>query len=211
MRACETNSSSLLFLTKIKSSLHNIPFSIWKSCLAHQALFKNENSSKQICQWILMWEGDREWTFLLKEELLLIMVILITGTVFCFLQTHSFSLINGDVLITNGLLWCFYQLLGLSYWRHPFTAVDPLVSKWCNILNFTIQLCFLEAKSMKIFTISLTCFYTLFVNCTNTKTVLLHQRVYNTVSLVSAICRHTQPDSASSFGFFSSFSSFSDH
>ncbi len=23
----------------------------------------------------------------------------------------------------------FYQL---SFWRHPFTAEDPLVSKWCN-------------------------------------------------------------------------------
>ncbi len=27
---------------------------------------------------------------------------------------------------------CFYQLFGLSFWRHPFTAEDPLVSKWCN-------------------------------------------------------------------------------
>ncbi len=34
--------------------------------------------------------------------------------------------------ITCGLLWCFYQLFGLSFWRHPFTAEDPLVSKWCN-------------------------------------------------------------------------------
>ncbi len=24
-----------------------------------------------------------------------------------------------------GLLWCFYQLFGLSFWRHPFTAEDP--------------------------------------------------------------------------------------
>ncbi len=34
------------------------------------------------------------------------------------------------VWITCGLLWCFYQLFGLSFWRHPFTAEDPLVSKW---------------------------------------------------------------------------------
>ncbi len=34
--------------------------------------------------------------------------------------------------ITCGLLWCFYQLFGLSFWRHPFTAEEPLVSKWCN-------------------------------------------------------------------------------
>ncbi len=30
------------------------------------------------------------------------------------------------------LLWCFYQLYGLSFWRHPFTAEHPLLSKWCN-------------------------------------------------------------------------------
>ncbi len=29
-------------------------------------------------------------------------------------------------------LWCFYQLFGLSFWRHPFTAEEPLVSKWWN-------------------------------------------------------------------------------
>ncbi len=26
----------------------------------------------------------------------------------------------------------FYQLFGLSFWRHPFTEEDPLVSKWCD-------------------------------------------------------------------------------
>ncbi len=31
-----------------------------------------------------------------------------------------------------GLLWCFYQLFRLSFWQHPFTAEDPLVSKWWN-------------------------------------------------------------------------------
>ncbi len=32
----------------------------------------------------------------------------------------------------NELLRCFYQLFGLLFWRHLFTADDPLVSKWCN-------------------------------------------------------------------------------
>ncbi len=36
------------------------------------------------------------------------------------------------VWITCGLLWCSYQLFGLSFWRHPFTAEDPLVRKWFN-------------------------------------------------------------------------------
>ncbi len=37
---------------------------------------------------------------------------------------------SGVVWIICGLLWCFYQLFGLSFWRHPFTAEHPLVSKW---------------------------------------------------------------------------------
>ncbi len=32
----------------------------------------------------------------------------------------------------SGLLWCFYQMFGLSFWRHPFTAEHPLLSKWCK-------------------------------------------------------------------------------
>ncbi len=34
-----------------------------------------------------------------------------------------------------GVVWIivmFYLLFGFSFWRHPFTAEDPLVSKWCN-------------------------------------------------------------------------------
>ncbi len=52
----------------------------------------------------------------------------------CFLKTRNFSLLQMliDGLEWCGLLWCFYQLFGLSFWRHPFTAKHPLVSKWCN-------------------------------------------------------------------------------
>ncbi len=46
---------------------------------------------------------------------------------------------TGVVWITCGLLWCFYQLFGLSFWWHPFTAEDPLVSKWCNVTF--LQIC----------------------------------------------------------------------
>ncbi len=38
-----------------------------------------------------------------------------------------------------GLLWCLYQLFGLWFWRHPFTANDPLVSKWCYVT--VLQIC----------------------------------------------------------------------
>ncbi len=39
---------------------------------------------------------------------------------------------TGVVWITCGLLWCFYQLFELSFWRHPFTAEHPLMRHWWN-------------------------------------------------------------------------------
>ncbi len=39
---------------------------------------------------------------------------------------------SGVVWITCGILWCFYQLFGLSFWRYPLTAEDPLIGNWCN-------------------------------------------------------------------------------
>ncbi len=46
-------------------------------------------------------------------------------------------------------LWCLYQLFFvLSFWRHPFTAEDPLVSKWYNdlaeIVTMNLYLFFME-------------------------------------------------------------------
>ncbi len=41
-----------------------------------------------------------------------------------------------DGLECCGLLWCYYQLFGLSFWRYPFTAEDALVRKRWNV-NFS--------------------------------------------------------------------------
>ncbi len=41
--------------------------------------------------------------------------------------------------ITCGLFWCFYQLIKLSFWWHPFTAEDLLVSKWWVFLQICSQ------------------------------------------------------------------------
>ncbi len=49
-----------------------------------------------------------------------------------FLSSQDVNWWTGVVWITCGLLWCFYQLFGLSFWRHPFTEEHPLMSKWCN-------------------------------------------------------------------------------
>ncbi len=65
------------------------------------------------------------WTRILFKNILMM---------FFVLQTRSFCLLKmlTDGLEWCGLLWCFYQLFGLSFWRHPFTAEDLLVRQWCN-------------------------------------------------------------------------------
>ncbi len=58
---------------------------------------------------------------------LFLVVLWVFAVLFCFL------------LVLWVLLWSFYQLFGLSFWRHPFTAEDPLLSKWCNVTF--LQIC----------------------------------------------------------------------
>ncbi len=53
---------------------------------------------------------------------------------------------SGVVCITWGLLGCFYQLFGHSFWRHPFTAEHPLLNKWCNAT--VLQICFNEETKL---------------------------------------------------------------
>ncbi len=42
--------------------------------------------------------------------------------------------------ISCGLLNVFYQLFGLSFWRHPFTADDSLLIEWTNATFLQIGL-----------------------------------------------------------------------
>ncbi len=64
------------------------------------------------------------WTC--KQHLIYISILIQTRQPFHFLYK---MLIDG--LESCGLLWCFHNAVSFS--RHPFTAEDPLVSKWCNI------------------------------------------------------------------------------
>ncbi len=82
---------------------------------------------------------DRRWTFS-QEEALLGIILARRGVLMDLFLTYKHKLLasqdinwwTGLVWIICGLLWCFYQLFGLSFWRHPFTAEDPLVNKRCN-------------------------------------------------------------------------------
>ncbi len=37
-------------------------------------------------------------------------------------------------------------MFGLSFWRHPFTAEDPLVIQWCNVK--ILQICSHEKNKL---------------------------------------------------------------
>ncbi len=112
-------------------------------CTDQAAFTTVQNSSKQICGWIWMWEKTRDglfhwrkryyelWTSILVKNVLM--------DLFQLLSSPDVNWWTGVVWITCGLLWCFYQLFGLSFWRHPFTAEHPLLRQWCNDTFFQIQ------------------------------------------------------------------------
>ncbi len=104
------------------------------------------------CWWILMWEDnigtDKAllWIMDLYFDQKRRFKVKMPSRWICCLQRHFTllhkTLIGGLLWITRGLLWCFYQLFGRSFWRHPFTAEDPLVSKGCDATF--LQICFDE-------------------------------------------------------------------
>ncbi len=70
---------------------------------------------------LVFWRDFLKWKHLNAE------LVSYKHSVFRFIYRWT-----GVLQITCRLLWCFYQLFGLSFWRHPFTEEDPLVSKWYN-------------------------------------------------------------------------------
>ncbi len=94
-----------------------------------------------------MWEDNREWTLvfywrkryyglwthnLARSDDLKLKWLNGFVSYIQIVTSEDVNWCTGVVWITCGLLWCFYQLFGLSFWRHPFTAGDSLVSEWCN-------------------------------------------------------------------------------
>jgi len=95
----------------------------------------------------LMWEDNGEWTFvfywrkryyglwthkLARSDDLKLKWLNGFVSYMQIVTSEDVNWCTGVMWITCGLLWCFYQLFGLSFWRHPFTAGDSLVSEWCN-------------------------------------------------------------------------------
>ncbi len=68
----------------------------------------------------LLWYFSRKQWFEVKSVLML--------DLFQLLSSPDVNWWTGVVCI----IVMFYQLFGLSFWRHPFTAEHPLLRHWCS-------------------------------------------------------------------------------
>ncbi len=87
---------------------------------------RGQQGLKETLLWIMVSYFGYKRRFKVKN--ILMMNLFLTNV--HLLTSQDINWWTGVVWITCGLLWCFYQLFGLSFWRHPFTAEDPMVSKW---------------------------------------------------------------------------------
>ncbi len=71
-------------------------------------------------------ERQQEMHFFIIMDYGLIFVLKTSQWWICFSFCRLQMLTDG--LEWCGLLWCFYQLFGLLFWRHPFTAEHPLLT-----------------------------------------------------------------------------------
>ncbi len=76
----------------------------------------------------ILWINDSYFSRKQRFEVKNVLVM----DLFQLLSSPDVNWWTGVVWITCGLLWCFYQLFGLSFWRHPFTAKHPLLRHWCR-------------------------------------------------------------------------------
>ncbi len=90
------------------------------------------------CKWCLIFacfssDSDETRTHILVRS----KGLNIKNTLMLDLFLTNMQLLRRSLMDWSGVdyLWIFvmsYQLCGRSFWRHPFTAEDPLVSKWWN-------------------------------------------------------------------------------
>ncbi len=84
------------------------------------------------------WSGV-DYLWIIVMFLTAVWTLILTAPIHC----------RGSIGGICGLLWCFYQWFGLSFWWHPMTADDPLVSNWCNATF--LQICHDEETNWSIF------------------------------------------------------------
>ncbi len=94
-----------------------------KRCLICADFSPDSDQTTFSLEGALLWIMDSH--FIRKQRVEVLMDLFLICS-FCLLQMLT------DGLECCGLLSCFYQLFGLSFWRHPFTVEHPLLSKWCN-------------------------------------------------------------------------------
>ncbi len=71
--------------------------------------------------------GQRDWLFTGGSS------IMGYGLFLLWCYKHTFRLIRHELMDWRGVDYCDVFISSLdSFWRHPFTAEDPLVSKWYN-------------------------------------------------------------------------------
>ncbi len=120
------STSKNCFWLKYESSIHNI-YNVFLQYIYFEINFEVHDSCKQKCQWILMWEDNSWWIFFTWGS-----VIMDYGLIFwpeTMISSLHRMLIGG--LGSCGLLVDYCDVFiscGLSFWRHPFTAEDPLGS-----------------------------------------------------------------------------------
>ncbi len=110
-------------------------------CLSHQNpatyLFRAVLSCKRCLIWCRFLSWFRPEHFftggsVMNYGLIFYVKNVLMLDLFHLLSSPDVNWWTGVVWITCGLLWCFYQLFGLSFWRHPFTAEHPLLRHWCR-------------------------------------------------------------------------------
>ncbi len=117
----------LCFWLKCESIMHNNAPSCYllhqnPSTYLFQAIFGFLNTAWSVQISLLI----HRWLFHWRKQCFVYRTLIYQqlDCFFCLLQMLT------DGLEWCGSLWCFDHLFGLSFWRHPFTAEHPLLSKW---------------------------------------------------------------------------------
>ncbi len=83
-------------------------------------------------------------------------------------------------------LWIIVMFLSaVSFWRHPFTAEDPLVRKWCNATFLQIWwrnklICILDGLRMSTFSAHFYFWENYSFKCPNDFVAAVHDHIHHT-------------------------------